>query len=388
MNAKNSVDPGIAPAKHSARWWLTPALLLAPLLAGAGTSPVQQNCTAVGKLVPYCGLSHPEDLEVLPGGGGVITSDMHIAQGPNGVIGLPGTLKWLDPQTGSITVLYPSKSAPQGHAGWGDPACQGEIGERLMAHGFHLSQRDDGAWQLLVVNHNQRESVEFFELAGTNGQWSLSWRGCVIPPPPNRLNDVVGLPDGSLLVTTMHRLGEVDFKQAKQKAQQGENTGFLWRWRPDQGFSEQAGSAAPRPNGVQVDKAGRYAYLNCAADGGEVRKIDLLTGTVVGTASVPHPDNASWAEDGRLLVTGAAPGANSASCFATPELPCLNAFHVYAIDPVSMNAERIFTHSGPPFGGGTIAVQYGTDLFIGSFAGDRVMAVRNLFKAGEKQHER
>ena len=69
---------------------------------------------------------------------------------------------------------------------------------------------------------------------------------------------------------------------------QGKDTGFLWRWTLGRGFSEQAGSAAPLPNGVQIDAAGHYAYLNTAANGGDVRKIDLSNGMVVGTASVPN----------------------------------------------------------------------------------------------------
>lgn len=361
--------------------------LLAPLALAALTSwnsaaPAKESdCTATGKLVSYCGLPNPEDLEILPDGNGVLASDMRLTRGPNGLAGQPGSLKWLDPKTRAVTVLYPSKSGPAGRSDWGDPSCPGEIGAALLPHGFHLSRRNGGAWQLLVVNHGGRESVELFELTGKAGRWVLAWRGCVVPPPPNRLNDVVGLPDGSLLVTTMDRAGSSgDSQDVRNRAQQGENTGFLWRWTPGKGLSEEPGSAAPRPNGVQIDAAGRYAFLNTAARGGEVRKLDLATGKVVGAVPVPSPDNASWARDGRLLVTGFDPGTNTSVCFRTPQVPCPAAFSVYALDPVTMRAERLFSHSGLPLGAGTVAVQYGSDMLIGSFAGDRVMAVRDVFK--------
>jgi hypothetical protein len=353
------------------------------LMSAASGAPVKDGkCAPVGNLVPYCGLSHPEDLEVLPGGAGVITSDMHISRGPSGIVGHPGSLKWLDPRTRAVTVLYPSSAAPPGRSKWGDPTCPGEIGGALLPHGFHLSRRKDGAWQLLVVNHGGRESVEFFELTGKATHWSLSWRGCVIPPSSNRLNDVAALPDGGLLVTTMFRASG-DQSQPNPKP----GPGFLWRWTPGKGFSEQPGSAAPMANGVQVDAAGRYAYLNSEAGGGEVRKIDLASGKIVGAVSVPKPDNSSWTPVGLLLVTGMTPEADSSTCFTAPDAPCPAAFNVYEIDPASLRAERLFTHSGPPLGAGTVAVRYGSDLLIGSFVGDRIMAVRGIFKpAAQRKH--
>jgi hypothetical protein len=342
------------------------------------------DCAASGNLAPYCGLSNPEDLEVLPDGKGVLASDMHITMTATGIVGQPGTLKLLNPKTRAVTVLYPSANAPKGRNDWGDASCASEIGAALLPHGFHLSKRNDGAWQLLVVNHGERESVEYFQLINNTSQqqpWSLRWRGCVVPPPPNRLNDVAGLADGSLLVTTMHRLGAVESREAVSRAQQGENTGFLWRWRSGKGIDQQPGSESPRPNGVQVDAANRYAYINTAAGGGEVRKLDLHSGKVVGAASVVNPDNASWTADGKLLVAGMIPNANQAACFANPGAQCPVAFNVYSIDPATMQAERLFTHEGVELGGGTVAVRLNTDMLIGSCFGERVVSVRDFFKS-------
>jgi hypothetical protein len=369
---------------------LMPLSLLALLLQIAAAPASASACAAIGNLVPYCGLPNPEDLEVLPGGSGVIASDMRIAMGPAGIVGQPGSLKWLDLNTRAVNVLYPSTSAPPGRPDWGDAACPGEIGAALMPHGIHLSRRSEGAWQLLVVNHGGRESVEFFELTGKKGtgkdrHWTLSWRGCVVPPALNHLNDVAALPGGGFLVSTMHTLGNTETRNAMRRAEQGENTGFLWRWTPGEGLSHQAGSDSPMPNGVQVDVIGHYAYLDTANQGGDVRKLDLARGEVVGTVAVPNPDNASWTADGRLLVAGVAAGASSMTCFAKPDAPCPVASEIYSIDPGTMRAERLFSHSGPPLGGATVAVQLGSDLLIGSCFGDRIMAVRGFFKPGSRK---
>lgn len=357
------------------------ALAAPAFAAGGAPAAAAPGCTAAGRLTPYCGLPFPEDLEALPDAGGVIASDMHIERGPEGLAPKAGSLKWLDPRTGSVTVLYPSASAPPGGSEWGDPACPGEIGGVLLPHGIHLSRRRDGAWELLVVNHGGRESVEFFELAAGAGHWTLSWRGCVVAPASSHLNDVASLPDGGFLVSTMHMLSNAETPKAMRSAEAGENTGFLWRWTPGAGLSRQAGSDSPMPNGVQVDAAGRFAYIDTASRGGDVRKLDLARGKVVGVAVVPHPDNASWTADGRLLVAGVAAGASPMPCFADPAAPCPVASDVYAVNPETMQAERIFAYAGPPLNAATVAVQLGSDLLIGSCFGDRVVAVRGLFDA-------
>jgi hypothetical protein len=47
------------------------------------------------------------------------------------------------------------------------------------------------------------------------------------------------------------------------------------------------------------------------------------------------------------------------------------AFEIVAVDPASMQTETILRHAGPPFGGGTIAIDLGDRLVLGTFAGDR-----------------
>lgn len=357
--------------------WLGAAVAAATLAASSPLTAGEDACEAVGNLVPYCGLSHAEDIEVLPGRAGVLLSDMNMALGPAGLVGQPGVLRWLDPATRRVTPLYPTPNVGAGagasKALWGDPSCREEIGVQLLPHGIHLSRRRDGRWQVLAVNHGTRESVEFFELRGTGKTWQLTWRGCVVPPGDQRLNDVVALPGGGLLVTAMGHSTSGSGQAGKAQS------GFLWRWTPGAGTVRQPGSDALRPNGVQIDRAGRYAYISTQTPGAELLKLDLKRGKMVGSVSMPKPDNSSWSDDGRLIVAATTPGASSALCFKTPALACGAGFEIYAVDPATMTARKVFGHKGEPMGAATVAVQFGRSLLVGSYVGDRILAVRDFF---------
>lgn len=357
--------------------------LIALGASGHASSASADACQPAGNLKPYCGVPFPEDLEPIPGTHSVIASDMHLKAGPTGIEPQPGVLKLVDLDSGAVVPLYPAASVPSGRPDWGDPACTREIGDELLPHGIHLSRRRDGAWQLLVVNHGGRESVEFFELLRSGKRWSARWRGCVVAPESSHLNDVAALPDGGFLVSTMHMGDRATTREAGIRAAKGENTGFLWRWAPGSPIARQPGSDSPMPNGVQVDPAGRYAYINTASRGGDVRKLDLASGQVVATVAVPNPDNASWTSDGRLLVAGVAAGPKPMACFAHPGDPCPAPSEVYEIDVKSMTARRIFAHAGAPLNAATVAVQAGDDLLIGSCFGDSFVAVEGAFRKKE-----
>lgn len=374
-NRRNSRLPGRALAVLIAF-----ASLVAP---GHATSASREACEPSGNLKPYCGVPFPEDLEPIPGTHSVIASDMHLKSGPNGIEPQPGVLKLVDLDSAAVVPLYPAPSTSRRRVGWGDPACTREIGEELLPHGIHLSRRRDGAWQLLVVNHGGRESVEFFELLPKGKRWSARWRGCVVAPASSHLNDVAALPGGGFLVSTMHMGDRAATREAAARAARGENTGFLWRWTPGSPIARQPGSDSPMPNGVQVDATGRYAYINTASRGGDVRKLDLASGQVVATVAVPNPDNASWTTSGRLLVAGVAAGPKPMACFAHPEQPCPVPSEVYEIDPTTMTARRIFAHAGAPLNAATVAVQVGDDLLIGSCFGDSFVVARGSAPSGE-----
>src|SRR5262249_12665492 len=126
---------------------------------------------------------------------------------------------------------------------WGDPACPGPIGDALVSHGMSLAKRKNGVWELYVVNHGGRESIEMYELRSAHSGWSLVWRGCEIAV--HEYNDVAVLPDGGFVGTYPSGLSA-----GRGAAATGAATGYVARWTPGKGESEVTGTRMRGPNGV------------------------------------------------------------------------------------------------------------------------------------------
>lgn len=341
-------------------------LSLAACQTPTGDSGSQQTAEPLHIIT---GLQAPEDIEVLADDRYLLLSQF------GGLEGGPGNIVLLDRTTERFHPLYPATTpVAESPADWGDPQCPGEPGQALSPHGIHLSQRSDGARQLLVVNHGGRESVEFFELQGDAGDYRLIWRGCAVAPADSFLNDVVALPDGRVLVTHMFNKSIASTPEGQAAALAGKLEGWVWQWRQGEGYSELPGSRQIFPNGIQVDDQARYIYLNLYG-AGQVAKLDLDSGEVVSRAAVPQPDNSAWAPDGRLLVASHTGEVDFGADCAPGSAFCSMAFQIVALDPETLHGEVIFSHAGAPMGAGTIAAKVGRQLYIGSFMGDRLLVV-------------
>ena len=77
-------------------------------------------------------------------------------------------------------------------------------------------------------------------------------------------------------------------------------------------------------------------------------------------------DNIRWAKDGTLLAAGqrdTAPGSQSTV--------------VVKLDTTTMKVRQVLERPNvEAFGAGTVAVEVGTDLWVGSFRGDRIAVFR------------
>ena len=79
-------------------------------------------------------------------------------------------------------------------------------------------------------------------------------------------------------------------------------------------------------------------------------------------------DNVRWAPDGSLLAAGQGGAAPAQTT------------NVVRIDPASLKVQEIIRHpNSPEFGAGTVAVQIGKEIWVGSFRGDRIA----IFPAGQ-----
>ena len=328
------------------------------------------SCDAVGNARPVCGFQNPEDLAPLPGDEALLVSEYGAMEG-----GKAGDLALFVLNNDERSVLYRGGGQQKPSAGWGDPACPGEPSAEFSPHGIDLFQRPDGKLALLVVQHGGRESIEFFEVIGSGTAWKLAWRGCVLAPDDAWLNEVVGLGDGGFLTTNMmSRAGGVD-----QIAQlPTEPTGNAFAWSAEAGYSEVPGSAGIMVNGIEISPDGKTVYLNVSMES-QVRKIDRASGEVQARAEVAMPDNVTWSPDGKSLLVASLRSADPAAfevCTAMPHRPCPLPFAIVAIDPETMSVRDIYTSDGAPMGAGTVGLQVGDELFIGSFQGDRLLRVK------------
>jgi hypothetical protein len=353
-------------------------IVLATLLACGGGVEAILECDAAEGIRVVCGFQNPEDLALLPGREALVVSQFGSLDGTR-----PGSLALFRLASDEIEPLFPrggAGTAPEVAAGpvWGDPDCPGPPPAAFSPLGIDLANRSDGALQLLVVNHGGRAAVEFFEVSGT-GEASLAWRGCALPPEQAVLNDVVALPDGGFLATKSYSSSEgTPGMLTLGRALLGMETGEVLEWHSGAGFREVPGTQGSIPNGVEVSDDGESVYLNLYA-AGEVRRVARHSGALLASVEVSYPDNLSWGADGRLLVAShTASLSELAACNELEAGACPAAFEIVALSPDLSEREVLFANAGPPMGGGSVAIQLGDELVIGTWAGDRIARVRLL----------
>ncbi len=372
-NTGKTPKPGMIPKLCAA----TSICLLIMGLSGCGEDQRidPDICDAVGELRPACGFSNPEDLALLPDGHTLLVSEYGVYFSGN-----PGSLALFDTRTGAIDRLPVLDEATTPL--WADHHCPGPPGTSLSPHGIHLSERSSGELQLLVVNHGGAERIEFVEIVPESSGYSARWRGCLVPPDNAFVNSVAATPEGGAVFSHMYpkdspRIGTTAL--AVLKSFVGLPSGHVWEWPgPGQDYRVVEGSADGFPNGILVDPAGAYLYM-AASTGGHVVKIDRQSGERVGSAAVAHPDNLRWDAEGNILVVGMPVGPLTAiRCQedSMENINCGGAFEIHRLNPATMQAERVFFHpGGQPMGAATVAQQVGDKLYIGSFAGNRLLQV-------------
>jgi sugar lactone lactonase YvrE len=214
---------------------------------------------------------------------------------------------------------------------------------------------------LYTVHHGNRESIEVFEVDTKGKMPMLAWVGCAVAPEPIGLNEVIPLPEGGFAATNfLVRSGDA---AARTKMMAGEKNGEIWEWHTGTGWKMIPGSEAAGANGLEVSKDGKWLYV---AAWGSQSFFRMSRGqTPVKREDIPlgfRVDNIRWAADGSLLATGqggAAPGTQTTN--------------IVKINPNTLKVQQIITQpNGESFGAGTVAVEVGKELWVGSFRGDRI----------------
>jgi sugar lactone lactonase YvrE len=331
------------------------ALMLASTSGLAAQAQAAADCAPAAGVQFVCGQQAPEDLVVVPGSQWVIASAY---AGTGGVY----LVRVKDRMS---TLAYPGTGAKERFDSKTYAMCPGPpdaaTKAKYQTHGLYLLPGANAVHRLFVVLHGGRESVEVFELDARPAAPTLTWIGCAVAPEPIGLNSVRGLPDGGFVATNFLPRGTTG--QAGMKGMMsGEKNGELWEWHTATGWQKVPGSEAAGANGLEISTDGRWFYV---AAWGSQSFFRLSRGqTPVARDEIPlgfRVDNIRWAADGSILAAGqGGTGTEQASI-------------VVKIDPKTLMIREVLRHPNTPaFGAGTVAVEVGKDLWVGSFRGDRL----------------
>ena len=328
---------------------ITFAAMATPLRAQTAPPPATP-CTAVKDLQVVCGQNAPEDLVVLPGDQWVVASAYAGAGGIN-------VIRVTDRK--SIRA-YPSPNAKKRFDAKTYAGCPGAPdatpGAMFQTHGLWLQPGRGTVHRLYAVGHGSRESIEVFDVDTGGSTPVFTWLGCAIAPDPIGLNSVRGLPDGGFIATNFLARGITP--EARQRMLNGEKNGELWEWHTAAGWRKIPGSEASGANGLEMSADGRMLYV---AAWGSKSFFTLARGTTTAERKeVPlgfRVDNIRFAHDGSLLATGQ--GDNSSD--------------IVKIDPKTLKVTKILHRpDDASFRAGTVAVEIGDRLWVGSYMGDRI----------------
>lgn len=327
-----------------------------------------QRCEPYQGLQPLCDFQAPEDLALLPDQSGIIVSEF-------GQMGdIEGKISLLNLDTMEKRVLYDAASSndlKSPNAIWGGTECTEAA--QFSPHGIDLAQRPSGRWQLLVVNHGGRESVEFFELKkDLNNQWQLQWAGCVEADDDSLYNDIAATQDGFVVSRMMSRdagaFGMLDYFFGKV-------TGQLLRWSLADGFSGVAQSESVMANGVVYARDSGLAFVNAYGED-KLKVMDVEQQVLVKSIPMVSADNSNWdvTHPGKILVASHDfKLLDMIGCMSEGSSNCPSEFEIIEVDSESLATKVLFKTDGNYFGAGTAAVRLGDQLFIGSFTGQRLL---------------
>lgn len=361
-------------------WAILYSVLFALLSAGAMADTVKKsaskaandpNCLPYENTTPLCMFTNPEDLAVLPDKKGLIVSEYGDIYGSK-----PGALAFYDIPKQRRRSAFDGGDGSKPTEYWGDSSCTEPPGKPFSPHGIDLSQRSDGRWQLLAVQHGGRESVEFFEVKGAGEDSQLVWRGCAVAPSNAKLNAVAVGKSGEFFTTKMF---SADTSWESEGGDPNKPTGLVYRWSGKSGFDPVAGTEGVMPNGIAASDDGNTIYVVYSGES-RVKKIDVKTGDVLVSKAVSSSDNIKWSADGKKLLAASfdiEPDGREqfAQCMSHDVDFCPIDFSVVELDPETLSKKTLFENHDAPMGAGTVGLKVGSVLFIGSLAGNRILQV-------------
>jgi hypothetical protein len=339
--------------------------LLAPAVLGAQAlpSPAMNDCAsaAPADLKLICKQDAPEDLVVLPGARWVVAS----AYAGSGGIHLIRASDHVEMRA------YPAASARRRIDEKRYPTCPGPpdvpASATFTTHGLWLQRGASTVHTLFVVGHGSRESIEVFEIDTKPDTPLVTWIGCVLAPEPIGLNSVRGLADGGFVATNF--LARPVTPEARARMLEGDTNGELWEWHLAGGWKKVPGSETAGANGIEISADGTWFYVTAWGSQSFFRLTQKSGAPVRDEIRLGfRVDNLRWARDGSLYAAGQT---------GTSEEPDTSSV-IVKINPDTLAVREIFRRKDDAaFRAGTVAVEVGDELWVGSYMNDRIAVLPN-----------
>jgi DNA-binding beta-propeller fold protein YncE len=319
------------------------------------------ECKSDDAISVICGVSNPEDIVVTPDNKYLLISEFG------------GIRPYDSTKSGGFALLRLSDNkiiTPKISFGkniWGEDSCkQNEI---FGPHGIDLVQREDGSYQLGVINHYPDETIEMFELVQKSEQdtWSFVWRGCIEVPEKYYLNDVALKKDGTFYVSHMYSR-DITMTKWLITALFKKDSGVILEWNKDS-FIEIPNSEGSGPNGITLNELTNNLFISYN-QGDRVVKFDLSDNKKLQTFKVESPDNIYINKDSVWLTSLDFQPNDAGDCIERPA--CSLPFSIYEIDRETFVLKNENSFNKTVFGLPTIAVPIDNTIFMGSFHSDRL----------------
>ena len=319
------------------------------------------ECKSDDAISVICGVSNPEDIVVTPDKKYLLISEFG------------GIRPYDSTKSGGFALLRLSDNkiiTPKISFGkniWGEDSCkQNDI---FGPHGIDLVQREDGSYQLGVINHYPGETIEMFELVqkSEHDTWSFVWRGCIEVPEKYYLNDVALKKDGTFYVSHMYSR-DITMTKWLITALLKKDSGVILKWNKDS-FIEIPNSEGSGPNGITLNESTNNLFISYN-QGDRVVKFDLSDNKKLQTFKVESPDNIYINKDSVWLTSLDFQPNDAGDCIERPA--CSLPFSIYEIDRETFVLKNKNSFNKTVFGLPTIAVPIENTIFMGSFHSDRL----------------
>ena len=319
------------------------------------------ECKSDDAISVICGVSNPEDIVVTPDNKYLLISEFG------------GIRPYDSTKSGGFALLRLSDNkiiTPKISFGkniWGEDSCkQNNI---FGPHGIDFVQREDGSYQLGVINHYPGETIEMFELVqkSEHDTWSFVWRGCIEVPEKYYLNDVALKKDGTFYVSHMYSRN-ITMTKWLITALLKKDSGVILEWNKDS-FIEIPNSEGSGPNGITLNESTNNLFISYN-QGDRVVKFDLSDNKKLQTFKVESPDNIYINKDSVWLTSLDFQPNDAGDCIERPA--CSLPFSIYEIDRETFVLKNKNSFNKTVFGLPTIALPIENVIIMGSFHSDRL----------------